>query len=45
MAVRHLKGYVSWVQTVNALIAHCDANLRMHANDTNNANKIGPLTV
>jgi len=35
MAVRHLKGHVSWVQTVDALIAHHNANLRMYANTAN----------
>ena len=35
LAVRQLKGYASWVQTVDALIARRDANLRMHTNDTN----------
>ena len=29
MAVRHLKCYASWVQTVYALKAHCDANIRI----------------
>ena len=35
MAVRHLKGHVSWVQTVDALIAQSDTNIRIRTNDTN----------